>query len=57
LAGLGLAYLPEDQVAHAARRWSAHLGAGGLVSAFFSYLYYLSRRQPTPAFALLRNRD
>ena len=54
LAGFGLAYLPEDQV-------QAHLADGRLVRALedwcppFSgyHLYYPSRRQPTPAFALL----
>jgi len=54
LAGFGLAYLPEDQVA-------AHLAAGRLARVLedwcepFSgyHLYYPSRRQPTPAFALL----
>ena len=54
LAGLGLAYLPEDQV-------QAHLADGRLVRVLadwcppFSgyHLYYPSRRQPTPAFALL----
>jgi DNA-binding transcriptional LysR family regulator len=54
LAGLGLAYLPEDQV-------QPHLADGRLVRVLadwcppFSgyHLYYPSRRQPTPAFALL----
>jgi DNA-binding transcriptional LysR family regulator len=54
LAGFGLAYLPEDEV-------QAHLAEGRLVRvlgdwcpAFSGYhLYYPSRRQPTPAFALL----
>jgi len=54
LAGLGLAYLPEDQV-------RAHLADGRLIRvladwcpSFQGYhLYYPSRRQPTPAFALL----
>jgi DNA-binding transcriptional LysR family regulator len=54
LAGLGLAYLPEDQV-------RTHLADGRLVRVLadwcppFSgyHLYYPSRRQPTPAFALL----
>jgi DNA-binding transcriptional LysR family regulator len=54
LSGLGLAYLPEGQV-------QAHLAAGRLVRvladwcpAFSGYhLYYPSRRQTAPAFALL----
>jgi DNA-binding transcriptional LysR family regulator len=54
LAGLGLAYLPEDQV-------QTRLGDGRLVRVLddwcppFSgyHLYYPSRRQHTPAFALL----
>jgi DNA-binding transcriptional LysR family regulator len=54
LSGLGLAYLPEDRVA-------AHVAEGRLVRVLddwcppFSgyHLYYPSRRQPTPAFALL----
>src|SRR6266849_3228222 len=54
LAGLGLGYLPEDQV-------QAHLAEGRLVRVLadwcppFSgyHLYYPSRRQPAPAFALL----
>jgi len=54
LAGLGLAYLPEDQA-------EKHLADGRLIRVladwcppFAGYhLYYPSRRQPTPAFALL----
>ena len=54
LAGLGLAYLPEDYVL-------AHLAEGRLIRAledwcppFAGYhLYYPSRRQATPAFAVL----
>ncbi len=54
LAGLGLAYLPEDVV-------TTHIAAGNLVQVLagwcppFSgyHLYYPSRRQPTPAFSLL----
>ncbi len=54
LSGLGLAYLPEDQV-------QAHLADGRLIRvladwcpAFSGYhLYYPSRRQPVPAFAVL----
>ena len=54
LAGLGLAYLPEDQV-------RSHVADGRLVQVLgdwcppFSgyHLYYPSRRQLTPAFGLL----
>jgi DNA-binding transcriptional LysR family regulator len=54
LSGLGLAYLPEDQVTH-------HIAGKRLVRVLedwcppFSgyHLYYPSRRQSTPAFALL----
>lgn len=54
LAGLGLACLPEDLV-------QAHLADGRLVRVLADWcppysgyhLYYPSRRQPTPAFALL----
>lgn len=54
LAGLGLAYLPDDVV-------SGHLAAGSLVRVLADWsapmsgyhLYYPSRRQHTPAFALL----
>ncbi len=54
LAGFGLAYVPEDQV-------RAHLADGRLVRVLadwcppFSgyHLYYPSRRQQTPALALL----
>jgi DNA-binding transcriptional LysR family regulator len=54
LAGFGLAYLPEDQV-------GAQLADGRLVRVLADWcptysgyhLYYPSRRQPTPAFALL----
>jgi DNA-binding transcriptional LysR family regulator len=54
LAGFGLAYLPEDQV-------QAHLADGRLIRVLADWcppfpgyhLYYPSRRQPTPAFALL----
>jgi DNA-binding transcriptional LysR family regulator len=54
LAGFGLAYLPEDQV-------QQHLTQGRLIRVLedwcppFSgyHLYYPSRRQATPAFALL----
>jgi DNA-binding transcriptional LysR family regulator len=54
LAGLGLGYLPEDQVL-------THVADGRLVrvlddwcAPFAGYhLYYPSRRQQTPAFAVL----
>ena len=54
LAGLGLAYLPEDQA-------ERYLASGRLLRVLedwcppFSgyHLYYPSRRQPTPAFGLL----
>ena len=54
LAGFGLAYLPEDDVAE-------HVAAGRLVRVLAEWcppypgyhLYYPSRRQPTPAFTLL----
>ena len=54
LAGFGLAYLPEDQV-------RTYLAEGRLVRVLADWcppypgyhLYYPSRRQPTPAFALL----
>jgi DNA-binding transcriptional LysR family regulator len=54
LDGLGLAFLPEDQVRH-------HIAQGGLVSVLeewcpFSpgyHLYYPSRRHPSAAFTLL----
>ena len=56
LAGCGLAYLPEDRV-------QRHLSSGRLIRVLadwcpkFSgyHLYYPSRRQATPAFALLVN--
>jgi DNA-binding transcriptional LysR family regulator len=54
LAGLGLAYLPEETV-------QDHLAEGRLIRVLADWcppypgyhLYYPSRRQPTPAFALL----
>jgi DNA-binding transcriptional LysR family regulator len=56
LAGLGLAYLPEDQV-------QKHIADGRLIRVLVDWcppfsgyhLYYPSRRQPTPAFALVVN--
>jgi DNA-binding transcriptional LysR family regulator len=54
LDGLGLAYLPEDQV-------TDHITAGRLIRVLEDWcepfaglhLYYPSRRHPSPAFALL----
>ena len=54
LAGLGLAYLPEDQV-------QTYLAEGRLIRVLDDWcppfpgyhLYYPSRRQSSPAFALL----
>jgi len=54
LAGFGLAYLPEDTV-------QIHMAEGRLIRVLADWcppsagyhLYYPSRRQPTPAFALL----
>ena len=54
LAGMGLAYLPEDTVRE-------HIAEGCLVRVLADWcplypgyhLYYPNRRQPTPAFALL----
>jgi DNA-binding transcriptional LysR family regulator len=54
LAGFGLAYLPEDNM-------RAHLADGRLIRVLANFcppypgyhLYYPSRRQPRPAFALL----
>lgn len=56
LGGFGLAYVPEDTV-------QAHLADGRLIRVLADWcppypgyhLYYPSRRQPTPAFALLVN--
>jgi DNA-binding transcriptional LysR family regulator len=56
LSGFGLAYVPEDTV-------QAHLANGRLIRVLADWcppypgyhLYYPSRRQPTPAFALLVN--
>jgi DNA-binding transcriptional LysR family regulator len=56
LAGFGLAYLPEDAA-------QVHLAEGRLIRVLADWcppypgyhLYYPSRRQPTPAFALLRD--
>jgi DNA-binding transcriptional LysR family regulator len=54
LAGFGLAYLPEDTA-------QPHIDSGRLIRVLADWcpyyagyhLYYPSRRQPTPAFALL----
>ena len=54
LAGFGVACLPEDSV-------QAHVAEGTLIRALAEWcppfpgyhLYYLSRRQATPAFAVL----
>jgi DNA-binding transcriptional LysR family regulator len=54
LAGFGLAFLPEDMV-------QPHIKAGGLIQVLADWtppfpgyhLYYTSRRQTSPAFALL----
>ena len=54
LAGLGIAYLPEEE-------FGAHLKEGRLISVLEAwcrpfpgyYLYYPSRRQPSPAFSLV----
>jgi DNA-binding transcriptional LysR family regulator len=56
LAGFGLAYVPEDAV-------QRHIADGRLIRVLADWcppypgyhLYYPSRRQPTPAFALLVN--
>jgi DNA-binding transcriptional LysR family regulator len=54
LAGFGLAYLPEDMVkAHLAQRRLARVLADWCPPFTGYHLYYPSRRQPTPAFALL----
>jgi DNA-binding transcriptional LysR family regulator len=54
LAGFGLAYLPEDQVrAHVAKGRLIRVLADWCPSFSGYHLYYPSRRQPTPAFALL----
>ena len=54
LAGLGLAYLPEDQVRpHLAKRRLIRVLDDWCPPFSGYHLYYPSRRQPTPAFALL----
>jgi DNA-binding transcriptional LysR family regulator len=54
LAGFGLAFLPEDAVkAHLAQRRLSRVLADWCPPFTGYHLYYPSRRQPTPAFALL----
>jgi DNA-binding transcriptional LysR family regulator len=54
LSGLGLAYLPEDQVEkHIASRRLVRVLADWCPPFAGYHLYYPSRRQPTPAFSLL----
>ena len=54
LAGLGLAYLPEEQVREPIARGELIRVLADWCPPFPGYhLYYPSRRQPTPAFALL----
>jgi DNA-binding transcriptional LysR family regulator len=54
--GFGLAYLPEEQVkVHLAERRLVRVLADWCPPSSGYHLYYPSRRQPTPAFALLVN--
>lgn len=54
LAGLGLAYLPQDMVhSHLAKGRLVEVLADWSISMSGYHLYYPSRRQPTPAFSLL----
>lgn len=54
LAGLGLAYLPEDQVQeHVAKGHLIHVLADWCPPFSGYHLYYPSRRQATSALALL----
>ena len=54
LSGLGLAYLPEDQVQKDVARGHLRRVLADWCPPFAGYhLYYPSRRQPTPAFGLL----
>jgi DNA-binding transcriptional LysR family regulator len=56
LSGAGLAYLPEDQVRTYIKEGKLVRVLADWCPAFSGYhLYYPSRRQPTPAFALLVN--
>lgn len=54
LAGLGLAYLPEDIVKlYVAKRQLVRVLADWCATFSGYHLYYPSRRQHTPAFSLL----
>jgi DNA-binding transcriptional LysR family regulator len=54
LAGLGLAYLPEDQVReHVAKGGLAHVVADWCLPFSGYHLYYPRHRQAASAFALL----
>ena len=54
LAGFGLAYLPEDMVRPHIEAGRLHQVLDDWCPLFPGYhLYYPSRRQPSPAFALL----
>jgi len=54
LAGLGLAYMPDDHVQEYVARGALVRVLEDWCAPFAGYhLYYPSRRQPTPAFALL----
>ena len=54
LAGLGLAYMPDDRVGEYVARGELVRVLEDWCAPFAGYhLYYPSRRQPTPAFALL----
>jgi DNA-binding transcriptional LysR family regulator len=54
LAGFGLVYLPEGMVQADLARGRLVRALGDWCPAFSGYhLYYPSRRQPTPAFAVL----
>ncbi len=53
LSGLGLAYVPEDQVRAPADGRLIRVLADWCPKFLGYHLYYPSRRQPTPAFGLL----
>lgn len=56
MAGLGLAYVPEDQVQDALKKGQLiRVLADWCPPSSGYHLYYPSRRQPTPAFTLLVN--